>query len=299
MSLLVSLPSITLRLMSLITDPNSSVKDLREVVEKDPALAAKVISLANSSYYSVRSPIKTVDRAITIIGYQELGFMAMGLGLNETFNINAAPEDFDGEGLWLHSLAVSWLAQRLAMKIGFPDSGEAMIAGLLHELGIIILVSKFPLLFQKLMDLILAGHNWLAAENALKIRHDLVGYELAKLWKLPEVYQEAILYHHVPERARQNKVLVAMTSLSDALSSKIGFGLKTEINEVDLGYSLSALSLTPYALQDFIRETIGKINEALPMWRQLLKSAQRPTNNSRFSSLIKDPAKSADHDGVS
>jgi HD-like signal output (HDOD) protein len=292
MSLLVSLPSIASRLNNLISDPQTSVKTVREVVEMDPALTAKVISLANSSYYSVRTAVKTVDRAITIIGYQELGVMALGLGLTETFNMSSAPKDFDVESLWLHCLATSWLGQRLASRIGFPEVGEVMIAGLLHELGVIILVSKFPILFQTLMDLILAGQSWLVAENALKARHELVGHELAKLWKLPEVYQQAILFHHAPEMATSHKIIVAATSLADALAHKIGFGLKTEVNEVDLGYSLNTLGMTPFTLQSFIRETISKIEEITPMWRQMVKTSERVPDKAGFSSLMDNSVKS-------
>ncbi|MDR0548797.1 MAG: HDOD domain-containing protein [Deltaproteobacteria bacterium] len=287
LSLLVSLPQITVRLIQLISQPNSSLQELRGVVERDPALTAKVISLANSTYYSLRNPTKTVERAITIIGFQELGLLALGLGLTETFNVSLAPKGFDVESLWIHSLAVSWVSQRLANKLKSVESGEAMIAGLLHEIGTIVLVSKFPLLFQRLLDLILAGRPGLEAESVLKIRHEIVGHELASLWKLPEGYQEAILCHHNPELAGRYKVLAAMVALADVLAHKIGFGLPTEVCEVDLGYSLKTLGLTPGDLQEFIRETIVAAKDILPLWRQLLKTGEpTTTQKSRFSALI-------------
>jgi HD-like signal output (HDOD) protein len=286
LSHLVSLPQITLRLMNLISRPDSTIKELREVVERDPALTAKIISLANSAHYALRTPVKTVERAITIVGCQELGFMAMGLGLTEAFNVSLAPKGFDAESLWIHSLAVSWIAQRLADRLKSAEIGEAMIAGILHELGTIVLVSKFPLLFQRLLDLILAGRPGLEAESALKIRHELVGYELAKLWKLPDAYQESILYHHLPERARRHQALVAMIALADALAHKIGFSLTTEICEVDLGYSLKALGFSAADLQAFIRETIVATRDILPLWRELLKTGEPMAGKSRFSSLM-------------
>jgi HD-like signal output (HDOD) protein len=286
LSLLVSLPQISLRLIDLIGDPNTSVRDLRDVVEMDPALTAKVISLANSTYYAVRVPVKTVERAITIIGYQELGLMSLGMGLTETFNVSTGPRGFDSESLWIHSLAVSWLGQRLAIQIKTVEPGEAMIAGLLHELGLIVLVSKFPLIFQKLLDLILAGQIGLEAESALMIRHELVGFELACMWKLPKVYLESILYHHQPEKAKDHKVIVALTSLADILANKIGFGLQTEVLEADPDYILQTIGLSPVDLQAFIRQTILASKDVLPLWRQMLK-AQSPSvaSKSRFSSL--------------
>jgi HD-like signal output (HDOD) protein len=288
LSVLVSLPQVTLRLMSLISNPNTSVKEVQEVLERDPALTAKIISLANSTYYSVRTPVKTVERAITIIGYQELGLLAMGLGLSETFNITTSPKGFDWESLWIHSLAVSWLSQRLAQRVGLAEIGEPMVAGLLHELGIIILVSKFPSQFQNLLDLILAGQSGLEAEKALRIRHELIGYELARQWKLPEVYQEVILYHHCPDKAPRYKQVVAMTALADALSHKLGFGLMTEVLEVDLAYYLEALGLSVLELQGFIKDTLLVANEVSPLWRQLLRFGEPSASKSRFSSLMKE-----------
>jgi HD-like signal output (HDOD) protein len=286
LSLLVSLPQITLRLIDLLARPNATLKDLREVVEMDPALTAKIISLANSTHYSLRSKVKTVERAISIVGCQELGLLAMGLGLTETFNVSQAPKGFDVESLWIHSLAVSWISQRLANRLGTVEPGEAMIAGLLHEIGVIILVSKFPLLFQRLLDLILAGRRGLEAEDALKIRHEIIGCELAVQWKLPEVFQEAIMWHHAPEKAIWHKPIVAMTALADVLTNKIGFSLATEFCDADMGYSLATIGLSPADLQVFIRETLIAIKNVLPLWRQILKIEPPDVGKSRFSSLM-------------
>jgi HD-like signal output (HDOD) protein len=293
LSVLVSLPQVSMRLINLISEPQTSIRQLQAVVERDPALAAKVISLANSAYYSLRSPVLTVDRAITIIGYQELGFMALGLGLTETFDLNSVPGEFDGEGLWIHCLAVSWLCQELIRRTGLAEPGEAMIAGLLHDLGTIILVSKFPVQFQHLLELILAGRPGLEAENTLKLRHELVGYELACQWKLPQIYKDAILFHHRPDKVPAgSRYITAAVALADILAHKIGFEVKTECLEVDLGGCLKTLKLSAADLQNFIREMLLASKEILPLWHQMLRRQDPksgPPAKSKFSSLISGP----------
>jgi HD-like signal output (HDOD) protein len=289
LSLLVSLPQITLNLINLISDAGTTNKQLQAVVELDPALTAKVISLANSAFYSVRTPVLTVDRAITIIGYQELGLMALGLGLSETFDLSTVPMGFDGESLWIHSLAVSWLSREMGRRFGLIEPGEAMIAGLLHDLGTIILVSKFPVQFQHLLELIVAGQPGLEAENTLKLNHEMVGYELACLWKLPLIYRESILFHHRPQRApEKSRIMATIVAMADILVRKIGFDLKTEDGSLDLGYCLKTLHLSPESLQTFIREMLLGSQKVVPLWQQMIKHGHhKPTPpRTKFSSLM-------------
>jgi HD-like signal output (HDOD) protein len=284
---LVSLPQTTYTLLSLLMDEKTFPRDLQVVVEQDPALAAKVISLSNSSYYSLRRPVSTIERAINVIGFKELEFMAMGLGLSETFDLSQVPDGFDGQALWLHSLSVAWISRELALLTKAVDPSEAMITGLLHELGIIILVSKFPVQFQQIMELILAGMTFVEAESALGLRHDILGYLLAKNWGLPPVFQAGILYHHRPREAKEHGVITSMVALADSLAQKAGFELKLEEPALDLRYVLDKLILDVDTLQDFIKEMMIAIPRIEPVWLQMMRSGAKAVHGkSRFTSLI-------------
>ncbi|MDR1922216.1 MAG: HDOD domain-containing protein, partial [Candidatus Adiutrix sp.] len=196
---LATLPQITWKLMRLLSDENTTSDDLQQVVEQDPALSAKVISLGNSAYYGLRTPAHTISRAIVIIGFKELEFLAMGLGLADTFDLRKVPYGFDGEGLWLHSLSVSWTAREVAAVTRLADPGEAMLAGLLHNLGQIMIVTHFTVHLQRLMNYVADGHTFAEAEADLGLWHEAVGYLLAKNWGMPQYLQDVILYHHRPE----------------------------------------------------------------------------------------------------
>jgi HD-like signal output (HDOD) protein len=293
---LVSLPHTMYTLLSLLMDENTQPKDLEGVLEQDPALAAKVISLSNSAFYGLTSPVSTIDRAILIIGFKELEFMAVGLGLSETFDLSQVPRGFDGEGLWLHSLSVSWIARELAVLTKACEPSEAMITGLLHELGVIILVSKFPQQFHELLELTEAGVPFMDAESSLGLKHSVIGYLLARNWNLPEVFQEGILYHHNPRECPGRKEIAALVNLSDSLAHKAGYPMKMEDPAVDLGYVMDVLKLTPPALQSFIKVLMTSLPQVQPVWLQMMRSGPRKPQGDRkgrFSSLMDSHAGNA------
>jgi HD-like signal output (HDOD) protein len=282
---LVSLPTTTFRLLSLLMSENTSAKDLQGVLEQDPGLTAKVISLSNSALYAVRDPISTIDRAITIIGFKELEIIALGIGLTETFDLKKVPPGFDGRALWLHCLAVSWIARELAAATHGADMSEAMIAGLLHELGIIILVSKFPVHFNQLLDLINSGQTLQVAETTLSLRHEVIGYHLAKNWGLPQIFQEVILYHHYPHLSPHHPKLTSIVCLADNLAHRSGFGLAIENISVDLPQILPILGLKIDKLQNLIKNIITAIPKVEPIWSQLLNGTKpSPKSGGRLTS---------------
>jgi HD-like signal output (HDOD) protein len=288
---LVSLPQTTFTLLSLLMDEKTVPKDLQKVLERDPALAAKVISLSNSAFYALENPVSTLDRAILVIGFKELEFMAMGLGLSETFDLSQLPRGFDGEGLWLHSLSVSWIAREIAHMTKAVEPSEAMITGLLHELGIIILVSKFPMQFQQLLELVDAGMSFFEAEGALGLRHNVIGYLLARNWNLPRVFLDGILYHHKPELCPNDQRIAAVISLADNLAHKAGFPMKLEPLELDLPYILSVINLSVEDLQSFVKNLMATMPQIQPIWIQMMKAGAKRDGGSknRFSSLMDRP----------
>ena len=284
---LVSLPQTTFRLLSLLLEERTSARDLQGVVESDPALTAKIISLSNSPVYAPREPISSVQRAITIIGFNELEILAMGVGLSETFDLRTVPPGFDSTALWMHCLAVSWIARELAESCGACDPGEAMVSGILHELGTLILISKFPVHFQQLIDLTNSGMDLRRAETALSLRHEVIGYHLARNWGLPRVFQEAILYHHDPTAAGEFRKVASLVSLADNLAHRSGFEMKLESLRIDLPDILQTLGLSVDKLQQVVRRIIDNISRVEPIWQQIIRQgAMTPPRKNSLSSIM-------------
>ncbi len=272
---LSTLPQVTWELMRLLGDENTTPDDLQKVVEQDPALSAKVISLGNSAYYGLRTPATTISRAIVIIGFKELEFLALGLGLADTFDLRKVPHGFDGEGLWLHSLSVSWTAREVAAVTRLADPGEAMLAGLLHNLGQIMLVTHFTVQLQKLMSHVAPGRSFLEAESELGLWHEAIGYLLARNWGMPEFLQNVILYHHRPEISPANRSTVELVNLAIKLVAMTDFGLEHENPGPDApGY----LDIVPSMSKEEKDKILEKIKITLPLmaptWLQMMGPAR-------------------------
>ena len=284
---LVSLPQTTFKLLSMLMEERTTAKELQTIVETDPALAAKVISLSNSAIYSLREPVSTVGRAITIIGFKELEMLALGVGLSETFDLRKVPQGFDGEALWMHCLAVAWIARELADYSKASEPGEAMVCGLLHELGILILISKFPVHFQQLLDLTNSGMGLRKAESALSLRHEVIGYHLARNWSMPAVFQDVILHHHFPQAAGRFKIQASIINLADNLAFKAGYQLSLEELEINLPQILGVLKLSVDGLQILVKRIIANIAKIEPLWHQIIKgSKMEPRKGGGLSSLM-------------
>ena len=277
---LVSLPQTTFKLLSLLMEERTSARDLQSIVETDPALTAKIISLSNSAVYSVREPVSNIARAITIIGFSELEILALGVGLSETFDLRKVPKGFDGESLWMHCLAVAWIARELAECTQAADPGEAMIAGILHELGILTLISKFPVHFQQLLDLTNSGMGLRKAENTLSLRHEVIGYHLARNWSLPSVFQDVILNHHTPWAAGRFRPQASIINLADNLAHKTGYALKIEELDVNLPDILGVLKLSVADLQALVKKIISNITKVEPLWQDIIRGSKSESRKS-------------------
>lgn len=270
---LAALPSIIWRLMDALSDERSTAGTLERIIESDPALTSKVLSLANSAYYGLPQKITTISRAVVVIGFQELEFLALGAGLADFFDPKSMPRGYEGENLWIHSLAVSSMARDLAEAAGYHSPGEIMAAGLLHDLGKLVLAAHL----QKELDLIMAkvsqGLAFYRAEEELDLRHSQIGYWLSTRWGLPPLHTTVIRDHHSPDSTDPYYVPTCLVALADYLTKRLGFGLVQESRALDLGEVLRATRLN----QDKVKGVAGQNREKIPRilehWTSMLNRA--------------------------
>lgn len=271
-SRLAGLPQMTWELMGLLRSESTSASDLQKVIETDLALSAKILSLANSSYYSPQQPATTIERAIVIIGFKELEFLALGVGLADSFDLRRVPANFDGEGLWLHSLAVAWVSRQLAQHTGAVEPGEAMMAGLLHDLGKLILATNFSVHLKRLLDLTAQGLPYCEAEDRLKLWHTAIGYQLGFNWRLPEVYLAVILNHHDASLEGNFAAIVATVALADYMVKNAAFGLYHECRPVDVNYLREKINLNEAVYCKLAGDFPAILLEMSNTWRNMLGS---------------------------
>ena len=242
-------PQVAMRLLDAIGDDKTNVSDLTEIIESDMALASKVLSLANSAFYAPKQKVTTVHRSVVVIGFEELQLLTVGIGLSEIFDLNNVPEGFDAEGLWIHSLAVGWMAKNLASTSGGVPESEVMVAGLLHDLGKLILAGYLTDELQKVLDLVSDGIPYYQAEEQLGIDHTTIGYWLAKNWDLPEIHISAIRDHHDVRNDSPHTLSTAVVATADILTKKLEFGLVHESESDDALVFAQHTGLTPEQLE--------------------------------------------------
>lgn len=271
---LAAMPHVAWRLVEALTDEKTTVKALAEIIETDQALTSKVLSLANSAYYGFSEPVTTIQRAAVLIGFQELQILALSTGLSENFDIRQAPPALDGEALWLHCLAVSWLGRTLAEVAGYPSPAEVMVAGLLHDLGKLVLITHLQKELPPLLERLEQGIPYYQAEEESGLPHTTIGMWLGRRWDLPPVHLEAIEHHHLPQGDLPFFDCTYLVFLADRLAKQMGFGLVHPARPVAAGGHLERVNLTPAVLKQVVQRARLEMPSNLEKMRFLLSRDQ-------------------------
>ncbi len=236
-----TLPTSVLRVMQMIEDPFCSSSDLAKVIQADPAMAAKVLKLANSSYYGFRQKIANIPQAVTLLGFATLKNTLLAAAVFDLFR--AAGTGFDLPALWTHSVTAATAAKLLAKRTRFPQSETAFTAALMHDVGKIILARFAPLGLAEIVDTIeteqLAMHD--AEKKVLGLSHPALGAWVLGRWGLPAPIVEAVEFHHHPTRAQNGFDLAGIVYLANILAHRSGIGysgdgMEREMDPLVLNY---------------------------------------------------------------
>lgn len=197
-----TLPHVALRVMEVAENPSAGAKDLKEVMEADPALSARVLRAVNSSAYALRQKVTSLQRAIAYLGIKQIRNMAMTAGVSGLFKKGAAVGRYDRTRLWKHLVGVGLCARLIAMRCRFEDFEDMFVAGLLHDVGIILEDQYIHNRFQQVVQSLEEGIALNEVERAqLGFDHNTLGESVARNWKFPEVLTVAIRHHHASSYA--------------------------------------------------------------------------------------------------
>ncbi|MEM7167219.1 MAG: HDOD domain-containing protein [Planctomycetota bacterium] len=194
---LPSFPIVINKLTEVAEDPDSSSKDLADVMTSDQGLSAKVLKLVNSAFYSFSTPVSSLQHAITLLGYNTVRSLALSVSVKNMFRDSAG--SFPQERFWEHSLATALGAKVFAERNKFLLKDEVFTAGLLHDVGVLLEARYFPEELDQAIALLhkddkLTLHA--AEEQVVGVHHGLLGAWLAEKWRLPGPLRQSILRHH-------------------------------------------------------------------------------------------------------
>ena len=213
---LPSLPAVVMELLDSIDQDNVDISVLAKKVSHDQALTAKTLRLANSPIYHLQVRVTTIQQAITYLGFQTTRNLITAAAITGGFPQGRCP-GFDDQAFWRHSIATATCAKVLARHLRL-NQDYAFTAGLLHDIGRLVLVTSFPQHFQRVLEYRAANDcTTLEAERAvLGIDHVEAGLALAQCWNFSDTMTRAIRGHHDPE-APDAGDLATIIHMADAI----------------------------------------------------------------------------------
>jgi HD-like signal output (HDOD) protein len=260
---LPSIPSLYVELMKKLEDPEGCPQDVANIIAKDPAMTAKILQLSNSEFFGLRRRISDPRDAVLYLGLDTLKALALSVKAFSQFTVTPLSR-FSIDDLGTHTILTGILARKIAVAEGLTkqEVDDSFMAGLLHDIGKLVLVSSEPEKYEKAMKFaeISGVHRREAEQKIFGTTHSEIGTYLLWLWGLPDSVVEAVAYHHAPGScpARRLSVLTAV-HVANVLARARRSGVPgAAISGLDMEY-LEYLGLA------------GRI----PAWRTLMEQAAR------------------------
>ncbi len=222
-----SLPQIVTEIIRISEDPNSTPQDVQKLLAQDQVLTAKILRLANSSFYGFARRINTITEATILLGFQTIRSIVFAASVSQFLTKSLKGYQLDQNELWKHSQSVAMTARYIARLKKFKNPEVFYTAGVIHDIGKLVLNEYLQNDYQKVLSLIYdEGYDFIRAEETvLGFNHAQTGMKLAEKWNLSPEMVEAIGCHHEPEKAVINPLLASTIHISDSIALMMGFGL--------------------------------------------------------------------------
>jgi len=254
---LPSLPHTLLKVLDLCGQDEASLKDIADIIEKDAALSAKVISASNSAYLGRQDDVESLEQRLTRLGLDMVQTIVIGASVYQVFNNLSQPAEFDLKAFWRRSLTNAVVAKLIAQHVLYDYPEEAYLTGLLLDIGQLVLVSNYPKQYAALMADKVDGIALMSKESeAIGGNHCEIGAWLVSTWNLKSFMADAVLYHHVDQdQIVDAHKLIKIAHLTNSLT------MYDEINTETLASGQRLLSITPAKLQEIIESATKLVIE--------------------------------------
>ena len=232
---LPSIPKVLFEVTKLLNSPSATTLKLAELISKDQGLTTKILAVANSPLYGIKRKVSSIEFAIIVLGQQEIKDVVTAISLADSFKITPSP-NFDPIEFWVHSMVTGTAAKNISQNLGFSFGSDAFVAGILHDMGILVIYNFMQDDFNKIAAITKEKNISIidAEKEVLGLTHQEIGKFLAERWNLPVQLCDTLNFHHAPSKA-QFKELTAIIHLVDYMTQKLGYGklLWDEGSELD------------------------------------------------------------------
>ncbi len=259
---LPTLPSVYFKVDKLLKDKQASIENVARIIEIDPAMSSSILRLVNSAFYGLSSKSSSIPHAIMIIGFNAVKNAIVSVTILDTLNIKDRYLNFNLSDFWRHSVSVAVLSRQLAEKSRLVAPEDAFMAGLLHDIGKIIMLKYFKEDFGRVwqtMQETRCSFNDAEQENA-SIDHVQIGAYLARKWQLPDHIVDAIAGHHYHMTSEASTGLVECVMLANALSNN-GYQIHPD-DYVFEGHIEKVISPLMADTQSWLPQAVAEIDAA-------------------------------------
>jgi putative nucleotidyltransferase with HDIG domain len=258
---LPTLPAVVMELLNNLDQEDADISILAKKVTQDLALTAKTLCYANSPFYSTLIKVTTIQQAIALMGMETVKQMVLSAALSGCFPENNC-KGFDHKAFWRHSNAVAFVSKLIARRMNFNED-VAFTAGLLHDIGLLALVTLFPKEFEEVIAYRKTGlaTQFEAERKILGLDHAAVGEALAIEWNFSDVMKNAIAGHHQPEQPGIG-FLASIIHVADGIAHMLGANAAPATQTISVSIiSWNSLNLDQASLDTLIEEASIKLKK--------------------------------------
>lgn len=265
---LATLPTVTLQIMRLADDPHATGDALDRLLVADPTLGARVLRVVNSAFYGLPGTVTTTGAAIVRLGFAAIRNIAIAASLTRMFRGGRLTLTFDAKDVWRHSVAVAEAARWLARRSKRGSADEALLAGLLHDIGIVVAMQGCRPQFEQLLNALEFNDEAVYADaerEALGTTHALLGAELSRRWGFPATLASVAEHHHTPMVLDVSvRTLPALVHVADHLAVRAGEGYTRTVGGETLDSAVVAwLGLKDADLEELLTLLPAATSEAM------------------------------------
>ncbi len=269
-SRIATFPAIVPRINKAVNDPNASSDSISLIINEDPALSARLLKIANSAFYASPFPVKSIPRALTMIGTKQLTDLVTAISTVEMCS-KYAGKGIDMDAFWRHSIACGVAARALASAKRIVNTERFYLAGLLHDVGHLII-------YTKMTDHVgnLAADCKAGKEPVHKLEHEKLGFDhcdvgarLLKAWQLPKELIVPVRYHHAPQRADEYELETAILHVAEiiAVSMLLDSGIESHVPPLEAA-AWDRVGVPMTKLPDILKQVAEQYEDAVKMFTQ-------------------------------
>jgi HD-like signal output (HDOD) protein len=269
---LPSLGSINKALQGLLVTEQRYTAQIAEIIRRDPSLTSRLLRLVNSVYFGLTTPVNSIEEAVFYLGVRQIRQLAMVTPVIEDFQRLTRQCSFPWREFWQHCIGTAILTREVTANVPGPSEDSDYVAGLVHDVGKIVMAWSFPEHFAEIHRQSIEGTRPLSEieEEILGVNHSELGALYLERHRLPELMIYSARYHHSPEHAPQFRHVITAVQVADLLLRSEGIGCSGDYVKITREQCFSApvwkllLADTPEPEQTIVKASISRTLEEIP-----------------------------------